>query len=121
MTVHRRVAVSIAVLMLTASVAAAAGGVPCLDDVKKFCAKEPAGGGRIQACLKKHDAELSATCKSQVANFQQEVGTMAATCQYDIIRFCSDVQPGGGRVVTCLQTQRDDLSPECKNVLPKQQ
>jgi Golgi apparatus protein 1 len=120
MTLHARVAASIAVLMLAASVAAAAGGVPCMDDLKKFCANEPAGGGRIQACLQKHDAELSATCKSQVANLQQEIGAMAATCQYDIIRFCSDVQPGGGRVATCLQDHRDDLSPECKDRLPKQ-
>ena len=61
----------------------------------------------------------SATCKSQVANLQQEIGAIAATCQYDIIRFCSDVQPGGGRVATCLQDHRDDLSPECNDRLPK--
>ena len=115
----RRIAASIFVLMLAASTAAAAGDPPCVPEVKKYCADEPAGGGRIQACLEKHQAELSAVCKSKVADLQKEIGSIAATCQYDIMRFCDDVTPGGGRVATCLQDHRDDLSPECKDRLPK--
>ena len=119
MTFHRRIAVATAVLMLAASVAAAAEGLPCMADLKKFCANEPAGGGRIQACLQKHDAELSATCKSKVGDLQKEIGAIAATCQYDIMRFCDSVMPGGGRLAACLQDHRDDLSPECNARLPK--
>jgi hypothetical protein len=115
----RQVAVSTAVVILAASVAAAAEGLPCMADLKKYCADVPAGGGRIQACLQKHDADLSATCKSKVGDLQKEIGAIAATCQYDIMRFCEDVTPGGGRVATCLQDHRDDLSPECNNRLPK--
>jgi hypothetical protein len=121
MTPTRRVAVSIAVLLLAASVAAAAGDPPCAAEVKKYCANEPAGVGAIQACLKKHSADLSATCKAKVADLQKEIGSIAATCQYDIMRFCDDVTPGAGRVATCLQDHRDDLSPECKDRLPKNQ
>ena len=119
MTFHARVGASIAVLTLAASVAAAAGDLPCTAEVKKYCANEPAGVGMIQACLKKHDADLSATCKSKVGDLQKEIGSIAATCQYDIMRFCEDVTPGGGRVATCLQDHRDDLSPECNDRLPK--
>jgi len=118
MTLHRRVAVPIAVLMLAASVAAAEEP-PCVAEVKKYCASEPAGVGLVQACLKKHEADLSATCKAKVADLQKEVGAIAATCQYDIMRFCDDVTPGGGRVAACLQNHRDDLSPECNDRLPK--
>ncbi len=118
MAFHRRVAVSIAVLMLAASVAAA-GDPPCIPEVKKYCANEPAGVGAVQACLKRHEADLSATCKAKVADLQKEVGAIAATCQYDIMRFCDDVTPGGGRVAACLQNHRDDLSPECNDRLPK--
>jgi len=61
MVFHRRIAVSIVVLMLAASVAAAADDPPCIPEVKKYCANEPAGVGAVQACLKKHEADLSAT------------------------------------------------------------
>ena len=120
MAFHRRAAVSLAVLMLAACAAAAAEGPPCVPEVKKYCANVPAGVGMIQACLKKHEADLSATCKSKVADLQKEIGAIAATCEYDIMRFCDDMTPGGGRVATCLQNHRDDLSPECNDRLPKQ-
>jgi hypothetical protein len=38
-------------------------GVRCKDEIPKFCADVPAGGGRLAACLRKHDAELSEPCK----------------------------------------------------------
>jgi hypothetical protein len=120
MTLHRRVAVSIAVLMLTAGFAAAADSL-CVAEMKKYCANEPAGVGLIQACLKKHEADLSAPCKANVDNLQKEIGAIAATCRYDIMRFCDTVTPGGGRVASCLQDNRDELSPECKDRLPKKQ
>ena len=116
---RRRIAASISVLMLATIVAAFADGPPCVAEVKKYCANEPAGVGMIQACLKKHEAELSATCKAKVADLQKEIGSIAATCQYDIMRFCDGVMPGGGRVATCFQDHRDDLSPECNDRLPK--
>jgi hypothetical protein len=118
MTPHR-IAASMLVLMLAATVAAAAGDPPCVAEVKKYCATEPAGVGAIQACLKKHEADLSATCRAKVDDLQKEIGAIAATCRFDIMRFCDDVTPGGGRVATCLQNHRDDLSPECKDRLPK--
>jgi hypothetical protein len=115
----RRIVASISVLMVATSVAAAAADPPCVAEVKKYCAGEPAGVGAIQACLKKHEADLSATCKSKVDDLQKEIGAIAATCRFDIMRFCDDVTPGGGRVATCLESHRDDLSPECKDRLPK--
>ena len=115
----RRIAASISVLMLATTVAAIAADPPCVAEVKKYCANEPAGVGMIQACLKKHEADLSATCKAKVGDLQKEIGAIAATCQYDIMRFCDDVTPGGGRVATCLQNHRDDLSPECNDRLKK--
>ena len=117
----RRIAASLFVLMLATTVAAFAADPPCVAEVKKYCASEPAGVGAIQACLKKHEADLSATCKAKVDDLQKEIGAIAATCRFDIMRFCDDVTPGGGRVATCLQDHRDDLSPECKDRLPKKQ
>ena len=98
---------------------AARGELPCAGDIAKFCAKVPQGGGRIQACLQKHEKQLSPACRARYKHLEQEMGGAAASCRFDISRFCSDVAPGGGRVAACLQGHADDLSPVCKERLQK--
>ncbi len=39
----------------------------CASDVQKLCAGVPSGGGRIIACLKQHQAEVSDGCKQAIA------------------------------------------------------
>jgi hypothetical protein len=39
---------------------------------------------------------------------------VAIGCKRDIQTFCSEVAPGGGRVVACLKTHRDQLSNDCR-------
>jgi len=34
-------------------------------------------------------------------------------CRAEINSFCSDVQPGGGRIIRCLQEHSKDLSDKC--------
>jgi len=35
-------------------------------------------------------------------------------CANDLQKFCSNVQPGGGRIAKCLKEHENDLSPACK-------
>jgi cysteine rich repeat protein len=46
--------------------ALADGRVACASDVQKLCAGVPPGGGRIIACLKQHQAEVSDGCKQAI-------------------------------------------------------
>jgi hypothetical protein len=39
----------------------------CASDVQKLCPNVPSGGGRIVACLKQHQAEVSDGCKQAIA------------------------------------------------------
>ena len=39
----------------------------CAQDVQKLCANVPSGGGRILACLKQHQDQVSDGCKQSVA------------------------------------------------------
>jgi len=39
----------------------------CSADVQKFCANTPRGKGQLRDCLESHQAELSDTCKAQMA------------------------------------------------------
>jgi hypothetical protein len=40
-----------------------------------------------------------------------------AACKADYEKFCSDVAPGGGRVLQCLAKQKDKLSAACQKVI----
>ncbi|WP_315798791.1 MULTISPECIES: cysteine rich repeat-containing protein [unclassified Bradyrhizobium] len=40
-----------------------------------------------------------------------------AACQVDYARFCSDVLPGGGRIIACLTRNYAQLADACKKVL----
>ena len=75
----------LATLGLSASVALAAdkpdkpanGGtrVACKADVEKLCSTVQPGQGRIIACLKQNEAQVSASCKDAIANARQQATT----------------------------------------------
>jgi hypothetical protein len=44
------------------------GGGACRPDVERLCSGVEKGGGRIQACLKEHEADLSPACQDAVKN-----------------------------------------------------
>ena len=41
-------------------------------------------------------------------------------CKPDYDKYCSGTMPGGGRIIACLNKQRDQLSDACKKVLDAQ-
>ncbi len=96
---------------------AGAADPPCVVDIKQFCANVPVGGGRVQECLKENEAKISEACRTQVDALQRDAAMLDASCRWDIARFCSDVNPGGGRIMACLNTNKIALSPACLNLL----
>jgi hypothetical protein len=51
----------------------------CAQDVQKLCANVQAGGGRIIACLKQHQDQVSDSCKQAVAKAMQQPNGGAGT------------------------------------------
>jgi hypothetical protein len=45
------------------------------------------------------------------------VAAALQTCQSDLRRFCSGVQPGGGRIAQCARKHFRELSPECSQAV----
>lgn len=95
-------------------------GRPCQADVEKYCAEVEPGGGRIAACLRQHRSELSEECKTQGQEMRKRRLAAREACDDDVEKFCQDVEPGEGRVVTCLKDHMRDLSRECRGVMRRQ-
>lgn len=92
----------------------------CEDDARKFCAGVQAGGGRIARCLRQHEADLSQACREQGQRLAEEhkghrglMRDVQQSCREDARKLCSDVKPGGGRIVRCLRAHKSELSQEC--------
>jgi hypothetical protein len=92
---------------------------PCEDDVANFCKDVKPGGGSIIKCLKEHENELSAVCKTHLQEAKQKREEKAKICESDVAKFCKDVKPGGGRIAKCLKEHEAELSGECKAQMPQ--
>lgn len=88
---------------------------PCKEDVDKFCAE--AQRGAVGKCLREHEAELSSACREQISKMRKKVKSLQESCDEDLQKFCSSVQPGGGRVLRCLDGNYDRLSETCQQSL----
>jgi len=65
---------------------------------------------------------LAATALASSACAQQGGGGGSAArsaCRDDAKKFCSDVQPGGGRIINCLEDHSKEVSDACYDVLQK--
>ena len=53
------------------------------------------------------------------ASAQEGIFTSERDCGVDVKSLCASVQPGGGRVLACLQSHVGDLSVGCSTILSK--
>jgi Cysteine rich repeat len=57
---------------------------------------------------------LGAAAREAPADEAAALAVLRAGCADDAQKFCSNVQPGGGRVLACLKEHKDELSDRCK-------
>jgi hypothetical protein len=68
-------------------------------------------------------AVLSATSTQTFAQTQlspqmrEKAQAIGQVCMADIRMTCANMQPGGGRILACLQSNTDKLSQPCKDAL----
>jgi len=109
---------------------AAAQGI--VDSVKKGCDKElktyckdvTPGEGRVLACLYAYEDKLSGQCEyalyDAAAQLERAVNVLSYAvneCRDDLTKFCSDIKPGEGRLLQCLDKNDAKVSGRCKQAL----
>ena len=57
---------------------------------------------------------------SGAALAQTATADQRGACKTDYEKFCAGIAPGGGRIVACLNKQRNHLSDSCKKALESQ-
>ena len=90
---------------------------PCAADVARLC---PNAQGRqaVHACLQQNAEQVSTECKARIDQARQKFEAAREACKDDVATFCSNVQPGGHRVVACLRQHTSELSQACQAVIP---
>jgi Cysteine rich repeat len=65
-------------------------------------------------------AILAAVSASTAVLAQTPTAAQRGACKADYDKYCAGTMPGGGRVVACLNKQREQLSDACKKALDTQ-
>ena len=70
---------------------------------------------QVLACIALTTATpLPARAQAQVPpQMRNEAMALMKLCRADYERLCANVQPGGGRILACLQGHLAELSPPC--------
>jgi hypothetical protein len=91
---------------------------PCRADVKRLC-PGAAGGPAVRACLREHEDALSEACRTRMEAGRERGKAMKDACAADVKAHCAGVERGQGRLHRCLREHQADLSPGCRDALPR--
>jgi hypothetical protein len=96
----------------------------CSKEIKTYCSSVKPGGGRMVACAKAHEDKLSSSCIYAInrAGFWLNTITrslkyVATQCKADARKYCKGIKPGSGRIVTCLNSNKDRLNKFCATAI----
>jgi hypothetical protein len=109
-----------AALLIVSPLAAAqqGPGQACKADREKFCAGMTPGDGKLNACFKEHEAELSPECADARKARQDAQRNIRMNCKADVENFCADAQKGGGGgVARCLEGHASEIGQSCADAL----
>jgi len=96
---------------------------PCADDVKQLCPDVKPGSARVLTCLQQNEPKLSVVCREKIQADALKARALVAefgrACKADVDQFCAGVEPGGGRVIGCLNQHQLEVSSPCQAELTR--
>lgn len=96
----------------------------CDKELKTYCKDVTPGEGRVLACLYSFWDKLSDQCDNalydaaaQLARAVSALSYVVNECRDDLKTYCSDIQPGEGRLLQCMDRNYTKVSKRCKQAL----
>ena len=96
----------------------------CSAEIENYCSQVTLGEGRLMACFYAHEEKLTVGCVNALYDvavaLEQAVNALvyvATNCETDIDTYCSETEPGEGRILNCLSASRESISEQCSTVL----
>jgi len=93
----------------------------CSKELDTYCKAVTPGEGRILACLYAYSDKLSGQCEYalydaavQLERALTALSYVANECRTDLQKFCSDIKPGEGRLMACIDKNEKQVSSRCK-------
>jgi hypothetical protein len=99
-------------------------GKGCDKELKTYCKDVTPGEGRVLACLYAFSDKLSAQCEyalyDAAAQLERAVNGLSYAvneCRDDLTKFCSNIKPGEGRLLQCIDNNDAKVTARCKQAL----
>lgn len=96
----------------------------CDADSAIFCPGLSQNSKKSMMCLMAYEDNLSLACKLGIieATLIFELGMLDVNhsinaCEADADKYCIDVKPGAGRIVSCLRENKSKISERCTSAL----
>ncbi len=96
----------------------------CDKELKTYCKDVTPGEGRVLACLYAHSDKLSGQCEyalydaaAQLERALTALTYVANECRDDLEKFCSNIKPGEGRLLQCIDRNNAKVSSRCKQAM----
>ena len=96
----------------------------CETDLENYCSTVTPGDGRLLHCMAAHADKISGRCEYafyQAATLLEQlsvaVAYLATECETDIEKYCSDVEMGEGRILSCLSEHDQEIEESCKSAI----
>jgi hypothetical protein len=96
----------------------------CSKEINTYCKGVTPGEGRILACIYAYQDKLSGRCEyalydaaAQLERVIAAITYVANECKDDLKTYCSDIKPGGGRLINCIDKKMEKVSNRCKQAI----
>ena len=96
----------------------------CDKELTTWCKDVLPGEGRGLACLYSYSDKLSPKCEyalyDAVAQLERALTALtfvANECRDDLKKYCSDIKPGEGRLLQCVDKNDAKITARCKQAL----
>jgi Cysteine rich repeat len=96
----------------------------CDQEITTYCKEVTPGEGRVLACLYAHEDKLSGQCEyalyDAVAQLERALTALtyvANECRDDMMSYCADINPGEGRLLSCLDKNSAKINKRCTQAM----